>query len=116
MAAIMRGLCWVICSASIVGSVITGPAQAARDFPPGARRAVFSVVQTPTVKLYRQTLQLAPGAQIRDESNLIVQPASLPGRYRVLYTLDTNGNVYRVWILTPEEQAIYGPSFWLIPW
>ena len=116
MAATMRGLCWFICAAGIVGSALAGPAQAARDFPANAKRAIFSVVQYPTVKLYKQTLQLAPSAQIRDVSNLIVQPASLPGRYRVLYTLDTNGNVYRVWILTPEEQAIYGPSFWLIPW
>jgi hypothetical protein len=112
----MRGLGWFICSAGIVGTVVAGPAQAARDFPPNAVRAIFSVVQSPVVKLYRQELQLAPGAQIRDELNLIVQPASLSGRYRVLYTLDTNGNVYRVWILTPEEQAIYGPKHWFVPW
>lgn len=114
----MRGLCWFICSASIVGLIVAGPAQsqAARQFPADAKRAIFSVVQYPVVKLYRQQVQLAPGAQIRDETNLIVQAQSLPGRYRVMYTLDMNGNVYRVWILTPAEQALYGPSSWLIPW
>jgi hypothetical protein len=113
----MRGLCWLICATSILATAVAGPVQAAREFPPDAKRAVFSVLQYPQVKLYKETLQLAPGAQIRDESNLIVQPQSLPGRYRVLYTLDNNGNVYRVWILTPQEQAIYGPGFWsLMPW
>jgi hypothetical protein len=112
----MRGLGWIICSASIAGSVLAGPAYAAREFPPDAKHAIFSVVQYPTVQLSRKTLQLAPGAQIRDTTNLIVQPQYLPGRYRVLYTIDGNGNVYRVWILTPEEQALYGPKFWLVPW
>jgi hypothetical protein len=112
----MRGLCWIICAASIVGSVVAGPVQAARNFPPDAQRAIFTVVQYPIVKLSKQTLSMAPGGQIRDESNLIVQSSSLTGRYRVLYTLDLNGNVSRVWILTPEEQAIYGPKFWLVPW
>ena len=112
----MRGLRWFLCSASIVGSVLTSSAQTPREFPPNAVRAVFSVVQTPVVKMYRQTYQLAPGAQIRDQNNLIVQPASLPGRYRVLYTLDNYGNVFRVWILTPQEQALYGPQHWFVPW
>jgi hypothetical protein len=113
----MRGLGWIICSASILGSALAGPASAVvRDFPPDARHAVFSVVQYPTVKLSRKTLQLAPGAQIRDTNNMIVQPQLLPDRYRVLYTLDGDGNVNRVWILTPEEQAQYGPKMWLVPW
>jgi hypothetical protein len=112
----MRGLGWIICSASILGSAFSGPAYAAREFPPDARHAIFSVVQYPTVKLSRKTLQLAPGGQIRDTTNLIVQPQLLGGRYRVLYTLDGDGNVNRVWILTPEEQALYGPKMWLVPW
>jgi len=112
----MRRLGWLIFSAGIAGPVLAGPGPAVREFPADAKRAIFSVVQYPTVKLYQQTVQMAPGAQIRDEANLIVQASTLTGRFRVLYTLDGNGNVYRVWILTPDEQAIHGPQHWFVPW
>ena len=28
----------------------------------------------------------------------------------------TSGAVYRIWILTPEEQALYGPKHWFQRW
>jgi len=47
----------------------------------------------------------ASGAQIRDASNLIVQPGAVPPRTLVKYTLDSEGYVHRVWILTQQEAA-----------
>jgi hypothetical protein len=114
-AGLMRALFGFICAAGLLGLVISGPAEAAREFPTDARPGMFHVIQAPAVRISRQNMMLAPGGQIRDESNLIVQAASLPDYYRVLYTLDTNGNVYRVWILTREERALYGPK-WFERW
>jgi len=111
----MRALCRFICSAGLLGLIITGPANAAREFPADARPGMFHVIQAPAVRVSRQNMMLAPGGQIRDQANLIVQAASLSDYYRVLYTLDTNGNVFRVWILTPEERALYGPK-WFQRW
>jgi hypothetical protein len=52
-------------------------------------------------------LRLAPGAQIRDESNRIVFLGAVPAGAQVKYLLDGDGEVRRVWILTPEEaQAV----------
>jgi hypothetical protein len=111
----MRGLCWLICSASIVGSVIAGPAFSAREFPADARHALFNV-QGQSITYRKEPVVLSASLQIRDQSNMIVQLPALAGEYRVLYTLDSNGAVYRIWILTPEEQALYGPKHWFQRW
>jgi hypothetical protein len=88
-------------------AVSAGPAFAAREFPAEAQRARFSVVQYPVVKLNRTVLRMAPGAQVRDLSNQIIMAPSLAGtgRYHVLYTLDLNGDVFRVWLLSEDELA-----------
>jgi hypothetical protein len=49
---------------------------------------------------------LAPGAVIRDQKNLIIVPTGLPaGGAWAGYVLDRNGQIFRVWLLTPEEQS-----------
>jgi hypothetical protein len=100
----MRAFRFSIAAAILVCAIVAA-AQTVRDFPPDAKRARFSVVQFPTVQIGRDTLSLAPGAQIRDTTNQIIMATSLSGRYRVLYTLDSYGQVYRVWLVTDEEWA-----------
>ena len=53
---------------------------------------------------------LSPGAQIRDTSNRIVLHSYIKGEYTVRALIDNNGQVHRVWILTPEEIAVPDPK------
>ncbi len=50
-------------------------------------------------------LSLSPGSQIRDTANRIVLPSYVAGEYKVRALIDRNGQVHRVWVLTPEELA-----------
>ena len=49
-------------------------------------------------------MQLAPGATIRDQRNLAIVPVAIPheGAWAA-FTLDPNGQISQVWLLTPEE-------------
>jgi hypothetical protein len=47
--------------------------------------------------------RLAPGVQIRDAENRLVFPDAVRAGAQVKYLLDHEGQVRRVWILTPEE-------------
>jgi hypothetical protein len=73
--------------------------------PAEARLARMSLVEGNVVDIDGVRQQLAPGAQIRDESNRIIIPGALPPGSLVCYLLDGAGLVHRVWILTPEEAA-----------
>jgi hypothetical protein len=53
-----------------------------------------------------KAMQLAAGATVRNQQNLIIVPMSIPreGAWAD-YMLDRNGQVLRVWLLTPDELA-----------
>jgi hypothetical protein len=53
-----------------------------------------------------KAMQLAAGATIRNQRNLIIVPMSLPreGAWAD-YILDRDGRIFRVWLLTPDELA-----------
>ena len=77
-----------------------------RPFPPTALRGAIVVVQPPEVSLNGRPMRLAPGARIRDQNNMLALSASLAGaRLAVHYTIDIDGNVKDVWILTADELA-----------
>ena len=76
-----------------------------RTIPQDAQRAQIRHVEANIVELNGVQAQLAPGAQIRDASNLIIIPTSVPAGALVKYRLDENGQVREVWILTPTEAA-----------
>jgi len=42
---------------------------------------------------------------IDEDTAVIVQPGAVPPRTLVKYTLDSEGYVHRVWILTQQEAA-----------
>ena len=51
-------------------------------------------------------VQLAPGAQIRNQQNLIIVPVSLPPTgAAAAYILDGKGELFRAWLLRPQELA-----------
>jgi hypothetical protein len=44
--------------------------------------------------------------QIRNTRNLIVMPNTLLGEMPIRYQFDQTGKVWRIWILTPAEEAV----------
>jgi hypothetical protein len=59
-----------------------------------------------TVILDGNPMRLAPGSTVRDQNNLIIVPAAMPRQGAwVDYIVDSDGQISRVWLLTPEEQA-----------
>jgi hypothetical protein len=96
----------VLSLAAATALVPSFPAQAQfRTITPEAKRGVMSHVQAMTVELNGKTMQLAPGAQIRDGRNLLILPTTMPAGVVVKYLLDDLGQVTRVWILSPQEAA-----------
>ncbi len=75
-----------------------------RPIPDEARRGYIRHNQEMAVTVDGIPLRLAPGAVIRDRTNLIVVPAAMPreGAWGD-FTLDKNGQIFRVWLLTPGE-------------
>jgi hypothetical protein len=81
-------------------------AQVQRNFPADALRGTIAVGQMPEIVLNSKPARLGPGARIRDQANMQPRPATLIGQSFVAhYTVDTQGYVKDVWILTPAELA-----------
>ena len=97
--------------AILLFTLAAGIAQAQlRTIPAEAKRAKLSHVQGMTVEIDGKQVQLAMGAQIRDDSNRIVVPTAVPPGVLVKYMPDTQGQVARIWILTPQEAAQPDPK------
>jgi len=86
--------------------VFAAPAWAQRILPADAKRAqTGQTLALPMIQLDSATLRLAPGGTIHDTNNRSVTHAQLPAGADVLYTVDRNGNITRIIVLTPQEQA-----------
>ena len=79
--------------------------------PDDSRRGVIRHVGQMAVAVDDKAMQLAVGAQIRNRQNLIIVPTALPreGAWAD-YTLDNDGQIFRVWLLTPDELARPKPA------
>ncbi len=97
----IRNACIAVCFILAAGAA---EAQL-RSIPADAKRATMSHVEGMTVELDGKRVTLAAGAQIRDGRNMIVVPSMVPKGILVKYQLDTQGQVGRVWILSPQEAA-----------
>ena len=95
--------------ACLVGASFSAYAQL-RTIPADAKRATMSHVQGMTVEIDGRRMLLAAGAQIRDGRNMIVVPTAVPKGILVKYRLDTQGQIGRVWILSPQEVAQPDPK------
>ncbi|MFN0040378.1 MAG: hypothetical protein ACKVP2_12775 [Burkholderiales bacterium] len=85
-------------------------ASAMRNFPENARRGEITGQQYPALKIGDKVYRLAPGAKIYDRQNMIMIPTALPKKkLPVLYTIDFNGHLSNVWLLTDEELRRYEP-------
>lgn len=81
-----------------------------RNIPAEAKRAEMRHLQEMVVELNGTPVRLAAAAQIRDQSNRIVMPASLSQPALVRYTTDPQGQVMRIWMLTPAEASQPDPG------
>jgi hypothetical protein len=97
--------------ATVLFILAAGPAQAQfRTIPADAKRATISHVQGMTVELNGKKTEMAAGAQIRDANNMIVLPTALPRDSLIKFVRDAQGQVWRVWILSPQEAAQPDPK------
>ena len=97
--------------ATVLFTLTAGAAQAQlRTIPADAKRAKMSHVQGMTVEIDGKRTNLAAGAQIRDVNNRIVLPVALPPGSLVKFMPDTQGHVWRIWMLSPQEAAQPDPK------
>ena len=81
-------------------------AQMQRPIPDDAKRGVIQYLGGMMVTINESPTRLAPGANIRGQNNFIIVPSALPqGGALADYTVDSTGQVFRVWLLTAEEAA-----------
>ena len=79
--------------------------------PQDSRRGYIRHVQEMAVTVDDKAMQLAAGAVIRDQQNLIIVPVTIPrGGAWAAYKLDRDGQIFRVWLLTPDEIARPSPE------
>jgi hypothetical protein len=75
-----------------------------RQIPDNAKRATIAYVGNMVVALDGKQTQLSASGQIRNQNNLIIVPSALPTEGAIAeYILDANGQLSRVWLLTPQE-------------
>jgi len=75
-----------------------------RPFPETVKRGVMAPGPFPQIVIDGSARRMTPGAQIRNEHNLIVTHDGLPRmQVTVNYTETEQGEIDRVWVLTPAE-------------
>jgi len=100
-----RATCLALVSASLWAAPVFAQMRSA-PIPEDAKAGHIQHVKEMAVTVSRKPMQLAAGAIIRDQRNLIIVPVSIPreGAWSA-FTLDQNGQISHVWLLTPEELA-----------
>ena len=102
----------ILAPAMVALAVVAAPVQAQvqRNFPANALRGEIAVVAPPQITLNGAAAQLAPGARIRGDNNLLVMSGAVTGqKFTVNYTVDFLGLVMDVWILRAEEVSKFWP-------
>lgn len=96
----------------ILAAALALPALAIdRPFPANVLRGKFTPGYFPDITLDGKARQLSPAARIFNQDNRIEMPAAVRGKDLVVnYTVDSMGNIDRIWILTAEEAAQKVPT------
>ena len=81
-----------------------------RGIPADAVRGNMVTTKDMAVEINGKRIELAAGAQVRDERNMIVLPMALPASALVKYQLGADGKLQRAWILSPQEAAQPDPK------
>jgi hypothetical protein len=103
---------WIVLMAALALGQSASAQILQRPIPNDAKRATIQHVQGMVISLDGTPALMAPGGFIRDSNNLIIVPSALPKEGATArFTLDANGQVFRVWLLTREEEAVGQRSF-----
>jgi hypothetical protein len=77
-----------------------------RNFPQNALRGKIVFGTPPVITMNGNVTHLATGYRIHGLNNLLVMSAQLVGAsFTVDYTIDLNGQVYEIWLLSEAEAA-----------
>ena len=77
-----------------------------RTIPDEAQRGTIRHLREMLVEINGREVLLSPSATIRDSLNLIIVPSALPaGGAEADYLIGADGQVLRIWLITPEEAA-----------
>ena len=100
------------CALACTGALVTlAPAPAGaqtvqRNFPKTALRGKIEFGVPPVIALNGKAAPLASGYRIHGLDNLLVMSAQLISKTFVVdYTVDMNGQVYEIWLLSTAEAA-----------
>jgi hypothetical protein len=78
-------------------------AWAGRTFPQDVNTGIMQELDFPYMTISGRSYRLAPGAKIRDQGNVIVQPVMVRGTGNVAFNFDQRGQLWGIWILTVDE-------------
>lgn len=93
---------------ALLGCVLAvGAVSAARNLPKDARFGKLTAFTYPYASIGGKALRMSPGAKIYNEQNLIIMPAAMRQRAKVLYRLDNAGSLSAIWLLTEHEAAAF---------
>ena len=97
----------LIAAVATITFALPAAAQVQRNFPQTALRGTIVFGTPPQIQLNGKAAQLAPGARIRGQNNLLEMSGALVGaKATVNFTVDTSGAVKDVWLLRTEEIAM----------
>jgi hypothetical protein len=74
--------------------------------PPAALGGVASPGVTPALQINGKAARLAPGGRIIGANNMLVLSSALPDNSPVAMTLENNGDIKTMWVLTEQEQKV----------
>jgi hypothetical protein len=87
-----------------LSTLLSLPAFAQRVFEANVLRGELVLQEGQSALLNGKAAQLAPGARIRNEQNLVQLTGQIQGKkFLVHYTVNGFGQVQNVWILTADE-------------
>ena len=76
-----------------------------RTLPANAAHGKIRHLQDMVVQIDGKQARLARGAQVRDAHNRILVPTAIPAGSLVRYTVNPQGEIAAVWLLTAHEAA-----------
>jgi hypothetical protein len=101
-----RPLFTILLGTALIALLALQPwAVAGRILPQNAVLGELTATSYPYVTIGKKRFHLAPGSLIFDQNNRTILPNSLPRKAAVLYQLDANGDLHKMWLLTPDELA-----------
>ena len=90
----------------ILAAAFALPAWAARIFPPNIDTGELQENKYPNIQISGKTYRLPPGGKIYDRQNRIIFASAVPPeKANVVFQLDLNGELSKMWLMTPEEEA-----------